>query len=338
MSVLAIVAHDDGVLDTGSVQAVGVATEVAAGERVEAVAFGPGADKLAPQLRSLGVAGLRVVEHELLESYSPEAWGESLAQLIKHAGPGGVVAAGTERGNEIMAQAAARARLPLASNCLTVTGGADVWTLTRARVGGLLYEDAELAAPVKMLTVAPGAGAGADDGSAPHPGGAAHVDVDVFTPHLEPDFVCSRVVERSARGAGVTLATAPVVVSGGRGVGSAEGFAPLEELAELLHGAVGCSRVATNNGWRSHSDQVGQTGTRIAPRLYVACGISGATQHWVGCMNADAILAINTDAEAPMVTRATYAVIGDVHDVVPAVVAEVHRRVGARTGRQHALT
>jgi electron transfer flavoprotein alpha subunit len=124
----------------------------------------------------------------------------------------------------------------------------------------------------------------------------------------------------------VTLATARVVVGGGRGVGSAEGFADLEKLAGLLGGVVGCSRVATNNGWRPHSDQVGQTGTRIAPQLYMACGISGAIQHWVGAMGAKHILAINTDRQANMVAKADYAVIGDLHDVLPAIVAEVERR------------
>jgi electron transfer flavoprotein alpha subunit len=118
------------------------------------------------------------------------------------------------------------------------------------------------------------------------------------------------------------------VVSGGRGVGSPEGFGPLERLAELLGGVVGCSRVVTNNGWRPHSDQVGQTGTVVAPDLYIACGISGAIQHWVGMMASKTILAINTDAEAPMVTKADYAVLGDLKEVVPAIVAEIEKRRG----------
>jgi electron transfer flavoprotein alpha subunit len=116
--------------------------------------------------------------------------------------------------------------------------------------------------------------------------------------------------------------------AGGRGVGSAENFACSRSSPELLGGAVGCSRVATNNGWRPHNDQVGQTGTRVAPDLYIACGISGATQHWVGCMNAKRILAINTDPDAPMVTRAHYAVLGDLHEVLQAVIEEVRARTG----------
>ena len=93
-------------------------------------------------------------------------------------------------------------------------------------------------------------------------------------------------------------------------------------------GAVGCSRVVTNQGWRPHSDQVGQTGKRVAPELYIACGISGAIQHWVGMQAAKHVLAINTDPAAPMVTKADYAVIGDLHEIVPAIVAELQRRRG----------
>jgi electron transfer flavoprotein alpha subunit len=116
-----------------------------------------------------------------------------------------------------------------------------------------------------------------------------------------------------------------VVVSGGRGVGSAEGFAPLEELASLLGGVVGCSRAVTSAGWRPHTDQVGQTGTKISPELYIPCGISGATQHMAGCKGAKKLLAINSDPEAPIMMSADYAVIGDVLEIVPAISAELRR-------------
>jgi electron transfer flavoprotein alpha subunit len=135
------------------------------------------------------------------------------------------------------------------------------------------------------------------------------------------------VTGREAPEAGkISLGDARVVVGGGRGVGSAEGFADLEELAALLGGAVGGSRVATSAGWRPHSDQIGQTGLRIAPELYIACGISGAIQHIVGSRAAKHILAINTDPEAPIMSVADYAVIGDLHTVVPAISAEIRRR------------
>jgi electron transfer flavoprotein alpha subunit len=124
----------------------------------------------------------------------------------------------------------------------------------------------------------------------------------------------------------VSLASAKVVVGGGRGVGSAEGFQTLEALAALLGGAVGCSRAVTSLGWRPHADQIGQTGTRIAPELYIACGVSGAIQHMVGAKGAKRLLVINTDREAPIVAQADYAIIGDLHQVIPALCAEVKKQ------------
>jgi electron transfer flavoprotein alpha subunit len=167
------------------------------------------------------------------------------------------------------------------------------------------------------------AAAAADGGGPP--------DVDAFTPTLDDADLRVRVAERMSEGTGggVSLADAPVVVSGGRGAGSAEGFAPIEELAALLGGAVGCSRAVTIAGWRPHTDQVGQTGTKIAPEIYIACGISGATQHMAGCRGARRILAINSDPEASIMLHADYAVIGNLHEVLPAVSAAVRKARGA---------
>jgi electron transfer flavoprotein alpha subunit len=271
----------------------------------------------------------------------PESAAGGLIDLLAELAPSAVLAPGTDRGTEVMAHLAARAGLPLAANCTAVapnlgpegrddTGG---WVVTRSRGGGVLLEEAELVAATKLLTVAPGATV--------HPAATVPVDHATVGRHAElsgldgvevRDLKISegsarvRLVDRTTAQGGVSLATAPVVVSGGRGVGSAEGFAVLEDLAELLGGAVGCSRVATNNGWRPHSDQVGQTGTKVNPDLYIAAGISGATQHWAGCMGAKTILAINTDPEAPMMTRAHYAVVGDALEVLRAVADEIRAR------------
>jgi electron transfer flavoprotein alpha subunit len=124
------------------------------------------------------------------------------------------------------------------------------------------------------------------------------------------------------------LKGARVVVGAGRGAGSSDGFGDLEELTRLLGGALGVSRVVTSLGWRPHHEQVGQTGSRVSPDLYVACGISGAIQHWSGMSSSKTIVAINTDPDAPMVTKAHYAVIGDLHKIVPAVIEEIRRRRG----------
>jgi electron transfer flavoprotein alpha subunit len=136
-----------------------------------------------------------------------------------------------------------------------------------------------------------------------------------------------QVVRREEpEGGTISLADAKVVVGGGRGVGSAEGFGDLDALAAALGGTVGVSRVVTSLGWRPHAQQVGQTGARIAPDLYIACGISGAIQHIVGCKAAKKILVINTDPEAPILSHADYAIIGDLKTIVPAITAELAKR------------
>ena len=242
-------------------------------------------------------------------------------QLIDSTSPDAVMSVGTDRGNEVMAQVAARLDLPFVANCLSIEPG-DSWSMTRVQWGGSLLEDATLVSSLPLFTYGHHA-VEAAPADAPAAGEVRPMAVDI----ADADLV-TMIRDRVVLSEGVTLSTSPVVVSGGRGVGSPEAFAPLEELAELLGGRVGCSRAVTNNGWRSHADQVGQTGTRIAPEIYIACGISGAIQHWVGAMASKNILAINTDPEANMVTKAGYAVLGDLHKVVPAISEEIRRRRG----------
>jgi electron transfer flavoprotein alpha subunit len=243
--------------------------------------------------------------------YAPEAWAAALVELQADV----LVAPGTDRGHEVMAHVAARLDAPLAANCVAARAEGDALLLTRQRWGGSLLEEARLTGTPKLLTVAPHAVAA--DG--------APLQARELTPTID-ESVRVRVARREEPEAGtIRLDTARVVVGGGRGVGSAEGFAILEELAALLGGAVGGSRVVTNLGWRPHADQVGQTGARIAPDLYIACGISGAIQHIVGCKAAKRILVVNKDKDAPIVARADFAVIGDLHEILPAVVAELSR-------------
>jgi len=152
------------------------------------------------------------------------------------------------------------------------------------------------------------------------------VQVHVHKPELAEADLVVRAAESPAGAGGASLATARVVVGGGRGVGGPDGFAPLEELAGLLGGVVGVSRVVTSEGWRPHKQQVGQTGTKITPELYLACGISGAIQHIAGCAGAKHIVAINTDPGAPILAHADYAVIGDLHQVIPALIEALRAR------------
>ena len=315
---IVLVEHVGGLPDDISLQALTLARGYAsaAGAPLHAVLVGGRA--VAAGLTGQGVAVAHSVEHEALASYAPAAWAAALQQLAEALTAVAVVAPGSDRGNEVMAHLAARLDLPLAANCTAAEPG-EAAAVTRVRWGGSLLEQARLRAPVKLLTVAPHAVAATAEGTAQPP-------VERFAPALEPADTAVSVVERIvAGGGGVSLATARVVVSGGRGAGSAEGFAAIEELAGLLGAAVGCSRAVTIAGWRPHTDQVGQTGTKIAPEVYIACGISGATQHMAGCRGARQILAINTDPEASIFAGADYAVIGDLHQVVPAIAAEVRK-------------
>ncbi len=316
--ILVVVEHADGRPDRLSAEALTVGRRLAGstGEPLHAVAWGPGAAGIAGALAEYGVAALVAIDDPRLD-YAPEAIGASLAQVVERDRPVAVIGPGSERGAETMAHLAARTALPLVANCTEIRPG-EPWEITRQRWGGSLLEEARLDGPIRLLTVA----AHALEPEVVAASGS--VAVEPFQPVLGERDLRVRITSRVPAEAGkISLADARVVVGGGRGVGSAEGFAELDELASLLGGAVGVSRVVTSAGWRPHAQQVGQTGTRIAPDLYIACGISGAIQHIVGCRSAKAILAINTDRDAPMVTRATYAVIGDLHTVLPAIISAV---------------
>jgi electron transfer flavoprotein alpha subunit len=276
---------------------------------VEAVSIG--ADAGLPVERSHVAEGI--------DAYAPAAWATALEEVIDRVQPSAVVAAGTERGNEVLAHVGARRDLPFAANCTAIgAASGDSLDVTRVRWGGSLLEEARIHSPLPLLSVAPHAVPATEEAGAPQ--------VETFTPALSDSDLVVQVAEHVDEVvSGISLAEAKVVVSGGRGVGSADGFGILEELAGLLDAAVGCSRVVTSAGWRPHTDQVGQTGTKVSPDLYIACGISGATQHIAGCKGAKKILAINSDAEAPILASADYAVIGDLTEIVPAITAELRK-------------
>lgn len=262
---------------------------------------------------------LNAVRMDAVQPFAPDAIAGALALVADDLDASAVLAAGTDRGNDVMARLAARTGLPFAANCVLAEPG-DPVSLTRLRWGDSLWEMARLHSRRPIITIPPHTFP-ISDGPLP-----VEVDLKPFLARLAGKDQVVRVSEHvAAAGGGISLTEAKVVVSGGRGVGSKEGFAIIEELAGLLGGAVGCSRVVTSAGWRPHTDQVGQTGTKIAPDLYIACGISGATQHMAGCRNAKRILAINSDAEAPIMQNADYAVIGDLKEIVPAISAEIRR-------------
>ena len=263
---------------------------------------------------------LHAVHMNAVEPFAPDAVAAILQRAADELQASAVLAAGTERGNEVMARLAACTGLPFAANVVAVTPR-QPFAVTRLRWGGSLLEHALLHSTRPLITVAPH--------TVPIEAGPEPTDVDVkpFVAGLDERDLLVRVSDHVApSNAGVSLTTAKVIVSGGRGVGSKEGFAIIEELAGLLGAAVGCSRAVTSAGWRPHSDQVGQTGTKVAPEVYIACGISGATQHMAGLKGAKRIVAINSDPQAPLMLNADYTVTGDLKEILPAISAEIRKQ------------
>ena len=319
--VLVLVDHDHGQLDELSLQAVTYGRQLADGngEPLEALVVGADGRGIASALGEYGVATVHLAVHDGLTEYAPVAAARAAAEVANRTGATVVLAAGSARGNEVMAHLGAITDLPVAADCMTIAPGSPT-TVVRARWGGSLIEEATVHAPTALATLVPHA-------VIAESGGAGAGTVVEFGPELADGdlVVIARPAAAEEEMGGVSLADAKVVVSGGRGVGSAEGFAPLEELAQLLGGTVGCSRVVTGNGWRPHTEQVGQTGTKVAPDLYIACGISGATQHIAGCRNSKTMIVINNDPEAAILGYADYAVIGDLSKILPAIIEETRK-------------
>ncbi|MBI4671196.1 MAG: electron transfer flavoprotein subunit alpha/FixB family protein [Chloroflexi bacterium] len=329
--ILTYIEQDREKVNEASFEALTLARQLAeqTNAPLHAITIGSAADELVERLGAFGVRTLHVASSEALSAgntaveYAPAAYAQSIVEIIHAQKPAAVLAAGSERGNEIMAHVAAKTNLPMAANCIEVQAG-DAYIVTRQRWGGSLFEQAKLKGATKLLTVAPNSIPVVTNSFV-----AQTVGTNKFVTTLSENDLRTRIISRVETSSGkVSLGEARVVVGGGRGVGSAEGFKILEELADLLGGAVGGSRVVTGLGWRPHADQIGQTGNRIQPELYISCGVSGAIQHLVGAKGAKHILAINTDPDASIMYKADYAVIGDLHQVVPAISAEMRKRRG----------
>ncbi|MCW2796725.1 electron transfer flavoprotein subunit alpha/FixB family protein [Nocardioides sp.] len=294
------------------------------GVPVDAVVIGEvpcGVEALVEQLGTYGVRAVHHVAGDGFATFAGAAWASAVQSVRDVTQSVVVTAAGTPRGGEVLAHLAARTGVSMAANVISFQG-LSPFVVTRQVVGGSVLEEMQLDERPAIFTVA---GHAVEAVPAPTRLDASLVE---SRPEVAAADLVARVVsaEPPAPDLSGNLKSARVVVGAGRGAGSSDGFADLLELTELVGGSLGVSRVVTSLGWRPHHEQVGQTGSRISPELYIPCGISGAIQHWAGCSSAKNILAINTDADAPMVTKANYAVIGDLHEVVPAIIAEIRRR------------
>ncbi len=312
-------------VDEVSLETLAMARSLSAtggGVAVRALVVGPVTDPaaIADVLGRHGAAEVRHATGDGVAGFGGAAWAAGVEAVREETGSVAVLAGGTPRGNEVMAHLAARLGVPMAANVVTFEGLSPL-TVRRQVAGGAALEEMRLQTRPAVLTVAGHSWQAETCGT----DAAPWVETEVTVPAADLVARVARTTDATPDESGA-LTSARIVVGAGRGAGGPNGFGPVTELAELVGGVVGVTRVVTSLGWRPHHEQVGQTGSRISPDLYIACGISGAIQHWAGCASSKAILAINTDPEAPMMTRATYAVVGDMHEVVPAVVEEIRRR------------
>jgi electron transfer flavoprotein alpha subunit len=259
-----------------------------------------------------------IADDSRLEGIMPLAAASVMVEAIAKTRPGVVLVPGTTAGRDYAPLVAARMGTGLAADCVAFSVADGVLSATRPVLGGRAVSIVRfLGDGPAMATVRAGSFAKAE-------AGVSRPVVESLEVNLAPEDLRVSQVEIAPKGAGGSrLDAAEVVVSGGRGLGKPEQFALVEELADALGGAVGATRAVVDAGWRPHHEQIGQTGRTVSPRLYVAVGISGAVQHNVGMQGADAIVAINRDPDAPIFKIASFGIVGDLFEVVPALTAEV---------------
>lgn len=296
------------------------------GVKLTALLLGSNIDGLTKTLAEHGADEVLVADHKLLEHYTTDAYTKVICDLVNERKPGILFVGATFIGRDLGPRVAARLNTGLTADCTSIDVDVENGDLlaTRPAFGGNLM--ATIACPEhrpQMATVRPGVFAKVESDG-------ANCNVEKVNVQLTDADVRTKVLEtvKTAKDI-VDISEAKVIVSGGRGVGSKENFALLEELAKVLGGTVAGSRAAVEKGWIDNAYQVGQTGKTVKPSIYIACGISGAIQHVAGMQDSDMIIAINKDESAPIMKVADYAIVGDIKKVLPELIAQAKEIVDA---------
>ncbi|MCP3030512.1 electron transfer flavoprotein subunit alpha/FixB family protein [Halobacillus sp. A1] len=315
--VLVIGEAREGTLRNVTFEAIAAANIISDGGEVVGVLCGSDSlEDMGKEMIYYGADRVITVANEELKTYTSDGYGQAVLSVIDDETPEGIVMGHTSIGKDLTPKLASRLESGLISDATEVVAEGGRIVFTRPIYSGKAFEKKEITEGLTFATIRPNniPAAARDEGRA---GEVTEKSVDVQNIRT----IIKEVIRKSTDG--VDLSEAKVVIAGGRGVKSAEGFEPLEELAELLGGTVGASRGACDAGYCDYSLQIGQTGKVITPDLYIACGISGAIQHLAGMSNSKVIVAINKDPEANIFNVADYGIVGDLFDVLPKLIEEI---------------
>jgi electron transfer flavoprotein alpha subunit len=318
-TVLVLVDHDDGVIRKPSLELLTLARRL--GDPA-AVVHGEVGEALTDALGRQGATTAYAIRPPEPPAYRPVVDALALAELAARTAPVAVLITAGPRGTEVAARVAVRLDAGIITDAVQVSAGADGPVVTQSVFAGTWLVESRVGRGTPVITVRPNA-VTPEPAPVPVRPVVELLELAEPAPGATPRVVASRAKAATGRPA---LTEATVVVAGGRGVGSAEGFALIERLADVLGGAVGASRAATDLTWCPHELQIGQTGTTVAPQLYLAGGISGAIQHRAGMQGSRTIVAINKDPKAPIFQIADLGVVGDLHTVLPALIDEIEKR------------
>lgn len=318
--VLAIAEQVDGVFRKVTYEALSEGKRIAGslGCDLTAVVLGSDVENISKGLGKYGADRILIADNTALKEYMTDAYTNVIADIIGKENPAVVILGATAvQGRDLSASLSARLNAPLAMECVEIRVENDKLIATRPMYGGKIMSEVALEGKPRIVATRPNAMAVAESAGA---GSIEQLDVDTGKTVLQ-------FVEKKMETGKIELTEADVVVSGGRGMGGSD-YSVVEKLAELLGGAVGASRSAVDEGWRPHSDQVGQTGKVVSPNLYIASGISGAIQHLAGMSSSKVIVAINKDSEAPIFSKADFGIVGDLFEVLPLVTEEIKKLKG----------
>ncbi|MDN7245926.1 electron transfer flavoprotein subunit alpha/FixB family protein [Planococcus shenhongbingii] len=312
--VLVLAETREGALRNVSFEAIAAAKKVSGGGEVVAVLLGDAVSDFGQELINYGADRVITVEHPHLKHYTSDGYGQAFMAVIEQESPEALIFGHTAVGKDLSPKIASKLQAGLISDVTDIEGEGDDAVFVRPIFSGKAFEKVKNKEGILFFTVRP-------NNIAPLPreersGEVSALSVDITNLRT----IIKNVVRKSAEG--VDLSEAKVIVAGGRGVKSADGFAPLQELANLLGGAVGASRGACDADYCDYSLQIGQTGKVVTPDLYIAAGISGAIQHLAGMSNSKVIVAINKDPEANIFKVADYGIVGDLFEVIPMLTEE----------------